>query len=191
LRLLLHCCCGPCALVTADHLRSPNTTVVGWFYNPNVHPPEERARRAATMAAAATSAGLAMLPDGPDVALADLLLSLARAGGPRCPACYLLRLHATARKASEEGFGAFSSTLEISPHQDLDAIAEVGREAGAAVGVEFRFADLRGRYGESCERARDLGLYRQNYCGCLFSGLERAARRVRRVVGRASAGPTG
>lgn len=191
MKLLLHCCCGPCALVTADHFRSSNTAVVGWFYNPNVHPVEEHARRAATMAAAANSANLAMLPDGPAMTLADFLLALARVSGPRCSGCYLLRLRATARKAAEQGFDAFSSTLLISPYQDLAAIAEVGKEAAGAAGVEFRFADLRDEYRESCGRARDLALYRQSYCGCLFSALERAARRVRRAVNRACAAPTG
>ncbi len=191
MRLLLHCCCGPCALTTADHLRTPETTVVGWFCNPNIYPAAEWARRSAAMTAAAEAAGLAMLPDGPRMGRVDFLLSLARSGGSRCRACYRLRLGPTARVAAEQGFEAFSSTLLISPYQDLDVIDQVGREAGAAAGIRFCFADLRSKYRESCERSAGLGLYRQNYCGCLFSALERATRRARRAIDRVFAAASG
>ncbi len=182
--LLIHCCCGPCAVSAAEHFRLSEMDVTGWFFNPNIHPPGEYSRRATTMAEAAERTALPMLPEGPAIGLAEFLLRLGRGGGRRCLSCYQLRLEATARKAAEQGFGAFSSTLLISPYQDLDAIADIGKKAGESEGVEFQFADLRTKYSDSCNRARQLDLYRQNYCGCVFSALERAARRARRAIGR-------
>jgi predicted adenine nucleotide alpha hydrolase (AANH) superfamily ATPase len=184
LKLLLHCCCGPCALLVAEHFRSLGHTVTGWFFNPNLYPPEEYARRAATFAEGAREIDLPLLPTPPARPLEDFLLSLSRRGGPRCHTCYDLRLRETARKAAEAGFEGFSTTLLISPYQDLEAIAEIGAAAAAEAGVEFLFADLTGRYPESCDRARELDLYRQNYCGCLFSALERSERRSNRAIGK-------
>jgi hypothetical protein len=110
------------------------------------------------------------------------LLALAGRGRERCRGCYQFRLRATAREAAARGFDGFSTTLLISPYQDIAAIQEIGRAMAARVGLVFRFADLRERFSESRERARELGLYQQNYCGCLFSSLERARRRGDRIV---------
>jgi hypothetical protein len=187
LKLLLHCCCGPCATSVAEHFQGLGDQVTGWFFNPNIHPEEERTRRETTLAQAAEAAGLPLLPGGPAMRLVDYLLAIARRGGPRCHTCYALRLEATAKEASAKGFDGFSTTLLISPHQDLEAISSIGCSIAERTGIEFRFADLRGKYGESCERSRELDLYRQNYCGCLFSGLERSQRRSDRFLRKALA----
>jgi len=188
LRLLLHCCCGPCATLVAEHFRAVGHDVVGWFFNPNIHPEEERRKREVTLGEAAAAAGLPLLPEGQGMRPEEFLWRLARRRGRRCLACYEVRLEATARRGAEQGFDAFASTLVISPYQDLNSIAEIGEEAGEAAGIEFQFVDLRGAYPKSCERARELDLYRQNYCGCMFSALERAERRARRAIDKACAG---
>lgn len=184
-RLLLHACCGPCAIVVAEHFRGLGYDVTGWFFNPNVHPEEERARREAVFEEAARAIALPVLQSGPHMSLLEFLLRLASRGRARCHACYQLRLTETARRAAGAGLGAFSTTLLISPHQEIDALREIGQAVGRECGVAFAFADLVGKYGESCERSRALGLYRQNYCGCQFSELERGERRARRALGRA------
>jgi len=186
-KVLLHCCCGPCATVCVEHLRAGGDEVTGLFYNPNIDPREELARRARTMEQAAQALSLPMASVGDGMRPLDFMLYLAAEGGRRCRACYALRLDETARRAAEGGFGGFSTTLLISPYQDLEAVREVGERAAAKHRVVFRFADLRDRYAESRQRSRSLGLYRQNYCGCLFSRLERAERRARRAVARAAA----
>lgn len=184
-RLLLHACCGPCATVVAEHFRGLGCEVTGWFFNPNLHPRDEWARREAAFGQAARAIALPMLPPGPRMCQSEFLLRLASRGGARCHACYRLRLTETARTAAAGGFDAFSTTLLISPHQEIDAIREIGQAAGGECGAAFAFADLVGKYGESCQRSRALGLYRQNYCGCQFSELERRERRARRALGRA------
>jgi len=173
--------------VVADHFRGLGDEVMGWFFNPNIHPEGERARREGALAEGAGQIGLELLPAGRGMGYDEFLLALARRGGARCRACYELRLVETAKGAAAGGFDGFSSTLLISPYQDAAAISEIGRRAAARFGVEFRFADLRESYGESCERAREMGLYRQNYCGCRFSQLERAERRALRAMRKSRA----
>jgi len=196
LRLLLHCCCGPCSLEVAEHLRSLGHTVTAWFFNPNIHPLEELARRQATMVEAARAAGLpvgfvdpangANAAPASGIRPADFLLLLARSSGQRCQACYQLRLGEAARAARSLGYEGFATTLTVSPYQDPEAIREIGERAAQAAGVRFVFADLREHYHCGAQRARELGLYRQNYCGCVFSLLERAERRARREIEKAT-----
>ena len=182
MNLLLHCCCGPCSTVTVEHFRSLGDEVTGWFFNPNIHPTEERQLRETAFEKAAKALGAPLLRDGPRLDPNAFLLAVASRGSERCRACYELRLKATAREAAARGFDAFSTTLLISPYQDIAAIAHLGRAIAGRFGLNFRFADLRERFAESRERARKLGLYRQSYCGCLFSRLERSRRRGERAI---------
>ncbi len=184
--LLLHCCCGPCSLDVAEHFRSLGYEVTPCFFNPNIHPPEELARREAAMRQAHEGFSAASHRSNESLTFLDFLLHLARDAGKRCRACYRLRFEEAARRAAAGGYDAFATTLTISPYQDLAAIAEIGKRAAAAAGVKFVFSDLRNHYHTSADRARELGLYRQNYCGCLFSALERAERRARRMIGKAT-----
>lgn len=184
MKLLLHCCCGPCSAVVVDHFRNNGDAVTGWFFNPNIHPREERVRREQVFAEAARQVVLEMLPAGPAMGFEEFLLALARQPGARCRTCYRLRLRETAKQAAAEGFDRFSTTLLVSPYQNLAEVSRVGRQAGEQFDVEFMFADLRQNYEESCERAREMGLWRQRYCGCLFSALERAQRRALRAIGK-------
>lgn len=180
MNLLLHCCCGPCTTSVADHFRAAGDRVTGWFFNPNIHPEAELARRAETFSQAAAALDLPLLPEGPRPNLRSFLLAQSTQPEGRCRACYQMRLRATADQASANGFQGFSTTLLISPYQDLAAIGEIGRVIAAQAGLEFRFEDLRHLYRESRARSRELGLYLQSYCGCVFSDLEAAERRAAR-----------
>jgi predicted adenine nucleotide alpha hydrolase (AANH) superfamily ATPase len=93
--------------------------------------------------------------------------------GNRCRACFRDRLSATALKASRMGLRAFSTTLSVSPYQDQDLIREAGEMAAAAGGVEFVYRDFTGLYRESVRISREAGMYRQPYCGCVFSERDR------------------
>ncbi len=93
-----------------------------------------------------------------------------------------MRLSVVGKVAAEGGYEAFSTTLTVSPYQDHAALQAVGEEVGAEAGVAFVYADLRPRFSESQARARELGVYRQNYCGCVFSKLERAVRRAEAAI---------
>ncbi|MBI5408031.1 MAG: epoxyqueuosine reductase QueH [Nitrospirae bacterium] len=91
----------------------------------------------------------------------------------RCKSCYLLRLEKTAERAHEEGFDAFSTTLLISPYQDFEQIINTGRRLADKYNVDFYLKDFRQHFREALKLAKELGLYRQKYCGCIFSKQER------------------
>ena len=177
MKLLLHCCCGPCTISVADHFRTRGDAVTGWFCNPNLLP-EEWERRRESFDRAAEAVNLERRAVDHQLGFLDFLLAIARGKGRRCEACYELRLEATARQAVAEGCDGFATTLTISPYQDLEAIRRIGEEVGTRHGVAFVFTDLRPRFAESRTRARELGLYLQKYCGCVFSALERAEARA-------------
>jgi epoxyqueuosine reductase len=103
----------------------------------------------------------------------------------RCPRCYSLRLRQAAAEGARLGCDALATTLSVSPYQDLDAIDEAGRRASAEHGLVWLFEDYRPRYPEATRRAREEGMYRQNYCGCLPSKTEAEEQRARRRAERA------
>jgi len=172
-RLLLHICCGPCATYSVAHLRDLGFEVTGYWFDPNIHPFSEHERRRESLVKLATGVGLPMIWE-PGYEMPEFLRLVA--GTPerpgRCRICYRMRLARTARVAVAGGFDAFSTTLLISPYQDLKAIREIGEEEGAAQGVRFYFENLRKGFAEHHRLAREHGLYMQRYCGCVYSEWE-------------------
>lgn len=173
-RLFLHVCCGPCACYPLEVLQAREVGLELWFYNPNIHPLAEFTRRRDTLAYLAMQKGLTVdfsVPYEPRKFLALAMESPQPPG--RCRLCYRLRLSAAAAEAKARGHTAFSTTLLFSRRQKHDLIIEEGRAAAAEHGLEFHYEDWRGGWQRGFEIAKGLGLYRQNYCGCLFSELER------------------
>lgn len=172
-KLLLHICCGPCSTEVIRRLKD-DYEVVGFFYNPNIHPDEEYHKR--LMEVQRISALWRVLVDvGPHDH--ERFLDAARGleaeveGGKRCLVCYRLRLEETARRAADNGCTHLATTLTIAPMKKAAAINPIGREAAVRYGLVFEDADWKKRDGfkHSIELSQDLGLYRQNYCGCEFS----------------------
>ena len=187
MRLLLHACCGPCLIEPLDGLRSEHDVTV-YFANPNIQPLEEFERRRTVVR---DYAGLADVPVIEAAHEPERWLSAVDSvpGRPeRCRACYGVRFGMTAVAAAEAGFEGFATTLTVSPYQDALAIREVAEAAAADAGVRYVHRDFRDRYRDAQRRATELGMYRQNYCGCLPSKAEadadRAARRARRGAAR-------
>jgi len=180
-RLLLHACCASCATYTVVRLRDEGFSVEALWYNPNIAPASEHELRRASMARFAELVDLAM-EWTPGYPAQDYERAIA--GRPerpaRCEACYRLRLGRTAQVARAQGFDAFTTTLLISPYQDQDLIRGVGREMGQEHGVEFYFENLRRGWSERGRLTREYGLYRQQYCGCVYSLMERKALSVKR-----------
>ncbi len=190
MRLALHACCGPCLLEPYDALAAEADDVVVVYFNPNIHPAEEYERRRDTLVAHAQAAGVRVVEiDYDPAAWMERVAPLARTPQQRCRACYRLRLGEVARWAAENGFDSVATTLTVSPYQDAEAIAAEGRSAAAEAGVEYVTRDFRDRYPDATRRSRELGMYRQNYCGCLMSDIEaRAEREARRAARRAAKG---
>lgn len=181
--LLLHACCGPCLLVPAAALAGLCDSVTVFWYNPNIHPAAEYARREETLRAAAAARALPVIAGGGYDAAA-WLAGVPAADGGRCRYCLRDRLRATATAAAAGGYGVFSTTMLYSPYLDHEFIVAAGREEGTRAGVAFHAADWRGQFHAGQELARGQGLYRQNYCGCIYSDNERYQQRRRRARAR-------
>ena len=172
--ILLHTCCAPCATYTVDHLRGQGFEVSGFWYNPNVHPFVEHQRRLASMEAYAQSVDLPLLrAEGYEIVEFLRAVVGREARGERCQRCYRVRLFRTAEVAAREGVDAFTTTLLISPHQDQDLLRQAGEAASAEHGVPFHFENFRRGWSERGRLAREHDLYRQQYCGCVYSEWER------------------
>lgn len=171
-RLLLHACCGPCATYTVQRLRQQDFDVTAFWYNPNVHPFTEHQARLEAMVQFARDVDLPLV-----VAEGYEMLRYFRAvvghEGERCRDCYRLRLSETAARARELGIEFVTTTLLISPYQDQDLLRQIGQEVAAEHGVAFHFEDFTPGFWESQRLSRELGLYHQKYCGCIFSEWER------------------
>ena len=172
MNILLHVCCGPCAIYPFSRLREDGIAVTGFFYNPNIHPYLEYRKRLDAVREFATRVGLEMeYRDAYD--LEAFLQRTSGAGQNRCEYCYRMRLAAAAGAARQFGIPAFTTTLLYSKYQKHDRIAGVGREMGAEYGVEFYYEDFRRGWREGIVESKAMGLYRQQYCGCIYSERDR------------------
>lgn len=189
MKVLLHACCGPCLLEPIDALVAEGHDVEIAYANPNIHPAQEYALRKDTLVAHAVERGWALreLPYSPE-RWAEAVKGLEHDPTRRCRACYELRLGMVAAEAREAGFEAIATTLTVSPYQDPEGIRQAGAQAAASAGLEYLDRDYRDRYSSATVRSRELGMYRQNYCGCVYSQEEarrdREERRARRNAKR-------
>jgi predicted adenine nucleotide alpha hydrolase (AANH) superfamily ATPase len=186
MKLLLHICCAPCAIYPHRVLREAGHGVQGFFYNPNIHPYREFARRAETLKEYAGAAGLEVLWES-SYDLEEFLRRVAFKEEERCRLCYQMRLTRTARAAREGGFDAFTSTLLYSKYQKHELIQEAAREAARDAGIDFYYQDFREGWSEGVAASKALNLYRQPYCGCIYSERDRYSKVVGGGVG--AAGP--
>lgn len=172
MKLLLHACCGPCSIFPVRALRAEGVEPTGFFYPHNIHPYTECRRRQETLDAYAAGAGLPLIAaEGYD--LEGFLRRVAFREADRCRICWQERLRTTAALARERGFAAFSSTLLYSRYQDHAALREIGEAVGREAGVAFHYRDFRTGWREGVEESKRLGMYRQQYCGCVYSEKER------------------
>ncbi|MCX7667878.1 MAG: epoxyqueuosine reductase QueH [Atribacterota bacterium] len=168
--VLLHTCCAPCSIYVSEFFEREGFEVIHMFYNPNIHPFEEYRRRWETLSNLIWKTGRKLVAPFPYNPLE--YFSIIQQEEERCPRCYRLRLTQVARWGKEHGFPLFSTTLTISPYQDVTCIQQIGEEVGNEFGVTFVGIDFRKGFAESMRRAKELNLYRQKYCGCIFSWWE-------------------
>ena len=171
-KLLLHICCAPCAIYPVKELRSQGMAVTGFFYNHNIHPYQEYCKR---LDAVKTYAGLVDLEVvcRDDYQLEEFLGAVAGQPDQRCLYCYSSRLEAAAQAAAELNFSAYSSSLLYSRYQKHEAIREMGERLGKKYGVRFHYDDFRRGWQEGIFLSKQMELYRQQYCGCIYSEKER------------------
>lgn len=168
-RILLHICCGPCSLYCIDalHAAYPEASVTGLYANPNIHPYAEFQRRKESTRQACAYKGIPVvfLPDY-DQAKWE---AYSKEDPKRCAMCYRVRMELTAAYAKAEGYSAFTSTLFVSPYQNYDLMKSICLEMAEKYQVKFTECDFRPGFRIGQREAREIGLYRQKYCGCIRS----------------------
>lgn len=178
--ILLHTCCAPCLIHPLELLRGRGYEVVPFFYNPNIHPFSEYRERYFAVVDYCLEKGLALRTGPYD--MEEYFSTVAqdearRAGSPsaaeRCARCFSMRLTSTAREARRLNIAEFTTTLLVSPYQDQGLIREAGESASIEYGVHFVSEDMSQGYSESVTVSRAAGMYRQSYCGCVYSEKER------------------
>ena len=177
---LLHMCCAPCANQCIDVLQTDGYAVTGFWYNPNIHPFTEYRSRRNCLREYTDSIGIKLL-ERDEYALRPFVREIADDIANRCVKCYEMRLFSAAQMAKENGFDSFTSSLFISPYQNHELMREVAERAAHEFGVEFLYRDFRPYFRAGQEKARELGMYIQKYCGCVFSEEERYLKESRRI----------
>ena len=181
--LLLHSCCAPCSSYVLETL-SAHFRITVFYYNPNIWPEREYVQRAAEQ-----QRFIQLFPAGHPISFlegsydTDAFYDMAKGlenlpeGGERCFRCYELRLRQTAEIALARNFDYFTTTLSISPLKNAEKLNEIGLRLAGELGLNYLVSDFkkRGGYQRSTQISREYGMYRQNYCGCVFSWKEREA----------------
>lgn len=177
-KVLLHSCCGPCSCYPLDFLRQQDFKVTAFFYNPNIHPYQEYERR---LAAFRSWSALEEIPTisfrEEDYELEKFLQAVVYREEMRCSACYAIRLEEAARIAKKGKFSYYTTSLLVSPYQKHELIRQIGENMGRKYGVKFYYADFRIGWKQGVAKSLELGLYRQPYCGCIYSEKERYYRK--------------
>ena len=172
MRLLLHICCAPCSVACIRQLRAEGIEPTGFWYNPNIHPVQEYKQRKNTLTDYAASIHMPLVVEN-SYGLRDFIDHVYPDYAARCAWCYTCRMEETAAYAAANGFDAICTTLLISPYQKHELIRRTGEAVARAHGIDFLYRDFRPYFKEGQEEAKALGLYRQKYCGCIFSEEDR------------------
>ena len=162
-----------------DTLRAEGIEPTSLWFNPNIHPYQEYKARRDTLVEYGARIGVDVRVLD-DYGLRDFVRAVASDIEGRCAHCYAVRLGTAARYAAENGFRAFTSSLLISPYQNHELLRQTGEEAAKRYGVEFLYRDFRAGFREGQAKARELGLYMQKYCGCVFSEEDRYQKQIQK-----------
>ncbi len=167
MKLLIHACCAPCLVYPWEVLVEEGMEPEGFFYNPNIHPAEEHRRRMEALKEFARVTGAKIHYSGEF--MQERWEGFSGPGEERCAMCYTLRMAKAAAYAKEKGFDAFTTSLLVSPYQKHDLIKALGDRFAREYGVAFYYRDFRPGFRQGQRKAKEMGLYRQKYCGCIIS----------------------
>lgn len=172
MKLLLHICCGPCAIYPVKILREMDIDVMGFFYRHNIHPFTECMRREDNLRRYADAIDLKVIYQT-DYKMEQFLQSIVFRENQRCRYCYHDRLQAAALVARKGKFEGFTTTLLYSKFQKHDLIVQTGEAMAKKYGLKFFYHDFREGWKYGIEESKRLDMYRQQYCGCIYSEKER------------------
>lgn len=180
-RMLVHMCCGPCSIIPLKSILSGKAEVWGFFHNPNIHPRSEFLKRLEAVKALARLLSIDLVCHE-EYRPMEFIKGMKEAApsednfppkGTRCSYCYSVRLEETARAARTGGFDAFSTSLLYSTSQKHEEIRSLGLALAEKYGVRFYYDDFRNGWQQGIDESKSMGLYRQKYCGCMYSRIER------------------
>ncbi len=176
MKLLMHICCANCCLYPLKTLDAKGIDVKGLWFNPNIHPCTEYQMRLETLQVLQKKWDL-------DVeyidhyGLKEFVRAVVNNEDNRCVLCYSMRLEETARTAKKMALDGFTTSLLVSPYQKFDIINIVGKEMAKKYSIPFYAEDFRPGWTKGIGLSKELGLYRQKYCGCIYSEMERYAKK--------------
>lgn len=175
----MHTCCGPC-FVYPHSIIKDEYKVSSYYFNPNIQPSMEYLRRLETLAGycAGNNIELRVADYDPKLHLTEIASNI----NDRCRMCYSLRLNETARFAAEKGYDSFTTSLLVSPYQNHDLIKTIGNSFADTYGIGFEYRDFRPGFKMGQDLAKELDMYRQSYCGCIYSEAERYSKKLQRTV---------
>lgn len=172
MKTLLHICCAPCSVSCVEMLREEGIEPTGFWYNPNIHPFTEYRARRNCLREYSRMIDMEVI-EHDEYGLRRFIEGIFPFFDRRCEYCYTVRFEETAKYAAENGFDQFTSTLFVSPFQNHELMRLVAEKMAEKYGISYLHRDFSVRYKEGREKARELGLYMQKYCGCVFSEEER------------------
>jgi predicted adenine nucleotide alpha hydrolase (AANH) superfamily ATPase len=185
--MLVHMCCGPCSIIPLKSALKDRYDIRGFFHNPNIHPYSEFLKRLSAVKTLASYLSIELICDEeyrPTAFVKGMKASIPSSPkfppkGLRCSYCYSERLEKTARTASLNGFDSFSTSLLYSRYQNHDEVKRLGVDLGKKYGILFYYEDFRTGWQDGIDASKEMGLYRQKYCGCAYSRIERYAKKTK------------
>ncbi|MBF0519403.1 MAG: epoxyqueuosine reductase QueH [Nitrospirae bacterium] len=175
---LIHICCANCATYPINTFKERGIDFTGFWYNPNIHPLTEYGLRLEALTALQNKWNFKVIYEN-RYELEIFLKMVLNTEGNRCEKCYKMRLEDTAKKAKSLSYQSFTTTLLYSIYQKFDVIIDTGRELSEKYNIEFYEEDFRIGWNKGIELSKSLSLYRQKYCGCIFSEMERYAKKMK------------
>ena len=180
MKILLHACCGPCTIYPLYRLRSEGHNVTGFFYNPNIHPFREFRKRINTFSDFSKTNQLPVFLDN-KYGLKSFVRSIAFHEDQRCKFCYTMRLTEVVLFAAKMGFDSFTTTLLYSKYQHHETIRMICERLSSRFQISFHYEDYREGWQFGVDQSVTLDMYRQPYCGCIFSEHERYDKSYRKM----------
>ena len=178
MKLLMHTCCAPCSVYCIEKLREEEIEPVLYWYNPNIHPYMEYKLRRDTLKEYAKNINIEVIFEE-EYGLKEFCKNVIGNLEERCSNyCYKVRLEKTVKHAKENGYDAFTSTLFVSPYQKHEELKKICEELSRKYDIKFLYRDFRLGFREGQTKARELGLYMQKYCGCIFSEEDRYSKQM-------------
>jgi len=178
-KILLHTCCGPCTIYPLSVLRAQDYEITAYFTNPNIHPYKEFKRRLNTLKDYAKNENISLIADD-KYGLTEFLQQVVFKEKTRCPVCYEMRLEKTAAYASQHSFDSFSTTLLYSRYQNHKAIINTCEKLAKKYSLQFIYEDFRIGWQTGIDQSIEKDMYRQPYCGCIYSEQERYDKSLRK-----------